>query len=539
MSHRTRSVALYSVTLAAASVAAVVACSSSGTAPTGPVTGSSGVTNSFGGTNPGTGGAGNPYGGTSFGGSLPGGGGTTIVGGGGINSGTGGTIAGGGTNPGTGGMSSMAGSGGAPIVCMPGQNRCECHTSKGLAVNQWIDTFEDGTLFIQQIDERNGEWFALPAMKAGPMMIEANTGGAPGSTKDLHMTGPALATPPPAVWATYGVPLGYCYDASVFDGISFWLKGNSAGKNDTIKVSLPTPPTTEKQAGGSCPDGDVGCYNHFSVLLTLTANWTQYSLKWAQFAQANWGPTAVKGMAPAGFQVQTQILGIDFAPNDNTKAYDFAIDDIQLGAGAVTGHAGDLVTKQQFEGFFPGHNAVYTYEGFVEAAKQWPLFCGEGDMDTRKRELAAFFAHMVQETAGLKYTDEINPPSNYCDANRPEFPCGGRSYHGRGPLQLSWNYNYGTAGQALGLSLLTNPELVVASSVNSFNAALWWWMTRQPLNSAHSTIVSGKGFGQTIQLINGPLECGGKSPAAVSNRVNAFQNFCGQLGVTTGGNESC
>jgi hypothetical protein len=545
MSQRTRSFAVYSVTFAAAAVASVVACSApSGSAPPGPGNGSAGISSSSAGTfNPGTGGAGNSFAGNSFGGSNPGGGGTPVVGGGGINSGTGGTISGtGGVSTGQGGSGGVVGTGGAPIVCAPGQNRCDCHTSVGLAINQWIDTFEDGTLFIQQIDERAGEWFGLPAMKAGPFVVEATSGGAPNSTKALHMSGTALNMSGPnntALWATYGVPLGICYDASAFDGISFWLKGNSTGKNDTIKVSLPTPPTTEKQAGGSCPDGDAGCYNHFSVLLTLAPTWTQYSLKWAQFAQANWGPTAVKGVAPAGFVFQKQILALDFAPNDDAKAYDFSVDDIQLGAGAVTGHAGDLVTKAQFEGFFPGHNAVYTYEGFVEAAKQWPLFCGEGDADTRKRELAAFFAHMVQETAGLKYTDEISPPSNYCDANRPEFPCGGRSYHGRGPLQLSWNYNYGTAGQALGLSLLTNPELVVASSVNSFNAALWWWMTRQPLSSAHSTIVSGKGFGQTIQLINGPLECGGKSPAAVANRVNAFKNFCGQLGIATGGNESC
>ncbi len=461
---------------------------------------------------------------------------------GGASTGMGGTTASGLGNAGNGAAqagSSAGGTAGAKstpaIVCAPGQNRCDCHTSVGLAVNQWIDTFEDGTIFIQQIDERNGEWFGLPATKAGPLAVEAATGGALNSSKALHMSGPVLAP----LWATYGVPLGICYDASAFDGIGFWIKGNSAGKNDTIKVSLPTPPTTEKQSGGSCPDGDAGCYNHFSVLITLSPTWTQYSFKWAQFAQANWGPTGVKGLAAAGYAFQKQILAVDFAPNDNTKAYDFSIDDLQLGAGAVTGHAGDLITKAQFEGFFPGHNALYTYEGFVAAAKQWPLFCGEGDAAARKRELAAFFAHMVQETAGLKFLEEQNPASNYCDANRPEFPCGTRSYRGRGPLQLSWNYNYGTAGQALGLSLLASPELVVQSSVNAFNAALWWWMTRQPLNSAHSTIVSGKGFGQTIQLINGPLECGGKAPQAVQNRISAFQSFCSQLNVTTGGNESC
>ncbi|HEX3774466.1 MAG TPA: glycoside hydrolase family 19 protein [Polyangiaceae bacterium] len=513
-------------------LAGAISCTS-GIAPSGPgdANGASGNTssNSSGGSgNPGAG-AQNSSGGTSFAGSstgMPGGGSNPTSGGSG-------PLASGGMS--AGGVSA-GGSGPAPIVCQPEQNRCDCHTSVGLAINQWIDTFEDGTLYIQQIDERNGEWFALPAGKAGPMSVVDTSGGAPGSTKALHMSGSAIAPS----WPTYGVPLGICYDASAFDGISFWIKGDSSGgKNDTIKLSLPTPPTTEKVAGGSCPDGDPGCYNHFATLITLSPTWTQYSFKWSQFAQANWGPTGVNGMAPPGYQFQKQILGIDYAPNDNTKAYDFTIDDLQLGAGAVTGHCGDLITKAQFESFFPGHNAVYTYEGFVQAASQWPLFCGEGDADAKKREVAAFFAHMVQETAGLKYTDELNPPSDYCDASRTEFPCGGRSYHGRGPLQISWNYNYGTAGQALGLSLLTQPELVVASSVNSFNAALWWWMTRQPLDSAHSTIVSGKGFGATIQLINGALECGGKSPTAVQTRVNAFNNFCSQLGVSPGDNESC
>ncbi|HWZ91152.1 MAG TPA: glycoside hydrolase family 19 protein [Polyangiaceae bacterium] len=526
MSQRTRRVAVYPAILLAVAVAGSMSCTVQGSAPPGGASGGS-VSSSGGNGNP-AGGASSVTGGSTFGGSG------TVISGGGTTFGSGGTSTGTG-GVGQGGVSVGGGSGGAPIVCAPEQNRCDCHTSVGLAVNQWIDTFEDGTLYIQQIDERNGEWFALPAGKAGPMAVVDTSGGAPGSTKALHMSGGAIAPS----WATYGVPLGICYDASAFDGITFWIKGDSSGKNDTIKVSLPTPPTTEKVSGGSCPDGDVGCYNHFAAQITLSPTWTQYSLKWSQFAQADWGPTGVNGLAPAGFVFQKQILGIDFAPNDNTKAYDFTIDDLQLGAGAVTGHCGDLVTKDQFEGFFPGHNGLYTYEGFVAAAKQWPLFCGEGDMDARKREVAAFFAHMVQETAGLKFLDEQNPPSNYCDASRPEFPCGDRSYHGRGPLQISWNYNYGTAGQALGLSLLTSPELVVASSVNSFNTALWWWMTRQPLNSAHSTIVSGKGFGQTIQLINGPLECGGKSPTAVQNRVNAFNNFCSQLGVTPGDNESC
>ena len=503
----------------AAGIATVVACSSPGSSP--PYNNGGSGNNGNGGAGPNGGSGNNANGGMSFGGSVPGGG----------------TFSGGGTNPGGGasGANPGGGSGGGAIMCAAGQNRCECHTATGTAVNKWIDTFEDGDTRIQVVDERDGEWYALPAGKAMPMTVQDTSGGAPGSTKALHVAGGVLDP----LWPTYGVPLGICYDASAFDGISFWIKGDSSGKNDTIKFSLSTPPTTEKNAGGSCPDGDKGCYNHFSALITLSPSWTKYSFKWAQLTQADWGAIGVNGVAPAGFQIQKQILGVNFSPNENKKAYDFWIDDVELGAGTTSGHCGEVVSKSQFESFFPGHAALYTYEGFVEASKQWPLFCGEGDADARKREAAAFFAHMVQETAGLKFLEEQNPPIAYCDANRPEFPCANRSYHGRGPLQISWNYNYGTAGRALGLSLLENPGLVVASSVNSFNAALWWWMTRQPLASAHSTIVSGKGFGQTIQLINGPLECGGKQPTAVQNRINAFNSFAGILGVSPGADEGC
>ena len=36
------------------------------------------------------------------------------------------------------------------------------------------------------------------------------------------------------------------------------------------------------------------------------------------------------------------------------------------------------------------------------------------------------------------YISEINKNNNYCDASNTEWPCfPGKSYHGRGPIQLS------------------------------------------------------------------------------------------------------
>lgn len=331
------------------------------------------------------------------------------------------------------------------------------------------------------------------------------------------------------------MPLGECYDASPYTGIGFWIRGDDGAGNDSVRFSISTPPTTEVAAGGTCPDGDLGCYNHFGADILLTSEWTYYSFTWAELAQsASWG---IK--APAGYEKQQKILAINFAPFDNTAGYDFWIDGVEFTSGDGQ-DCGTVVSESQFQAFFPSRNAFYTYSGFVAAAKKRPTFCGQGTVEDRKRDAAAFFANVVQETASLVYLEEISPSSIYCDAGNATFPCApGKSYHGRGPMQLSWNYNYGAAGQSLGLPLLTQPELVLSSAENAFAAGLWFWMTRQPLVSPHTEISTGKGFGATIRLVNGPLECDGKKPEAVQNRVNAYVNFCSQLGGEPGGDQGC
>lgn len=124
----------------------------------------------------------------------------------------------------------------------------------------------------------------------------------------------------------------------------------------------------------------------------------------------------------------------------------------------------------------------------------------------------------------------------YCDDTNREWPCAaGRSYYGRGPLQLSWNYNYGPAGQSIGFDGLNNPEIVARDNVISFRTALWFWM-----NNVHNAIISGQGFGATIRAINGNQECdGGSRSDAVTSRVQYYTDYCNQLGVAPGNNLRC
>ncbi|KAK1319616.1 Chitinase 5 [Acorus calamus] len=75
-------------------------------------------------------------------------------------------------------------------------------------------------------------------------------------------------------------------------------------------------------------------------------------------------------------------------------------------------------------------------------------------------EIAAFFAHVTHETGHFCYIEEINGASgNYCDNTNTRYRCVPRkTYYGRGPLQISWNYNYGPAGRALGLTDYKRPR---------------------------------------------------------------------------------
>jgi predicted chitinase len=108
---------------------------------------------------------------------------------------------------------------------------------------------------------------------------------------------------------------------------------------------------------------------------------------------------------------------------------------------------------------------------------------------------------------------------------------------GRGPIQLSWNYNYDACGKALGIDLVNNPDLVATDPSVSFMTSLWFWMTEQPPKSSCHAVIRSSGFGQTIQIINGGIECGkGYITPQQQSRINRYGNLCAQIGVSPGGN---
>jgi chitinase len=175
-------------------------------------------------------------------------------------------------------------------------------------------------------------------------------------------------------------------------------------------------------------------------------------------------------------------------------------------------------------------------------ATKYPAFGCTGDLDTRKREVAAFLGNVAHETGDLVYINEINQ-STYCDSASWFCSCApGKQYYGRGPIQISWNYNYCYAGADLGYDLQYNPDLVATDATVTWATALWFWMTQQgagDYSSCHYVMINDLGFGETIDIINGGLECDGGSSSSVQSRIDSYTDFCSDLGTTTGSNLDC
>jgi predicted chitinase len=200
----------------------------------------------------------------------------------------------------------------------------------------------------------------------------------------------------------------------------------------------------------------------------------------------------------------------------------------------------DIVSEETFNRMFPDRNQFYTYQGLVEATRHYPAFAGSGSDEQRKREAAAFLANVARETGELVYIEQIEKDV-YCQPS-DGCPCQqGKQYYGRGPIQISWNYNYCAAGTALGIDLRAQPELVAQDATIAWETGLWFWMTQTGAGNftPHDGIVDGHGFGETIRSINGGQECGGKWPEAVQARSSFYQNFCNILGVSPGDNVQC
>ncbi|CAF1571311.1 unnamed protein product [Adineta ricciae] len=149
-------------------------------------------------------------------------------------------------------------------------------------------------------------------------------------------------------------------------------------------------------------------------------------------------------------------------------------------------------------------------------------------------EAAVFLAHVYHETDGLRTMREYcapgcghayqGGPSSWCKTTGPP----GKLYYGRGWFQLSWPCNYDAAGKALGVDLLSNPDLVETNDKLAVSTALWFYRTQGMSEPARRG-----DFAATTRIINGHLECnGGSGYSHQLSRVETYKRVrqCFNLG---------
>jgi len=273
---------------------------------------------------------------------------------------------------------------------------------------------------------------------------------------------------------------------------------------------------------------------------------------------------------------------------------------------------GNILTEKQFNDLFPMRDKFYSYAAFIQAVNQlgnievkvtrraasvyqfirtdkasgkstiirqdedwneawakakpdssyvidYGTFCSEKDIQTNKKELAAFFAQISHETRhgqdgqyndGLMYIHEINTALPYISDNDDYPAVKGKKYYGRGPMELSYNGNYGYASDCIfgdKKILLNNPDLVQTDPVVAFKTAIYFWMTPQTNKPSAHDVMIGKwqpsvadkakgrtpGFGMTTNIINGEVECDkGDNMESMNDRIGFYKHFLKQLGVT-------
>lgn len=158
---------------------------------------------------------------------------------------------------------------------------------------------------------------------------------------------------------------------------------------------------------------------------------------------------------------------------------------------------GEFFTESNLKAIMP-HASASDIATYVDPLNQ---VLADFNINTIARA-SAFIAQIAHESGSLRYKEEIASGAAYegrRDLGNTQSGDGKR-YKGRGLIQLTGRANYRTCGQALGLSLEQNPELVVSDPYTNAAVAGWYWQSRK-INAA----ADAGDFQRVTRLINGGL----------------------------------
>lgn len=237
-----------------------------------------------------------------------------------------------------------------------------------------------------------------------------------------------------------------------------------------------------------------------------------------------------------------------------------------------------LGSGQQYLYAEPDNNWLQSSVPITTQVINFADFANTPSINQNKRELAAFLANISKETTGgwqfpigggsfgdyalwgLYFVHEVgytasNSAGAYSQAHPLYPPNPSKGYYGRGPIQLSWNYNYGQFSKFLfnnASVLLNDPDSLQRDGVIAFQSALWFWMMPQcPKPSCHQAMhgrwvpqvgaysaskMYQQGFAHTNNIINGGLECRSTSTPAFTQKVvlrsGLYKYYLGLMGFT-------
>jgi putative chitinase len=121
------------------------------------------------------------------------------------------------------------------------------------------------------------------------------------------------------------------------------------------------------------------------------------------------------------------------------------------------------------------------------------------------KRMAAFIAQIGHESGQLRYVREIWGPTPTQAKYEGRADLGntvagdGSKYRGRGLIQVTGRANYAACGEALGVDLITQPELLEQPQYACMSAA-WFWATR-----GLNTLADAGDFERITRRINGGI----------------------------------
>jgi hypothetical protein len=250
----------------------------------------------------------------------PGGTGASSAGGSGGTAGAAGVATAGAAGLGTAGFAGTAGAAGAPPC------------------PELIDDMEAGTGIIFGCPGRSGAWysyndgfgvqFPAPTAPGVPVLPSSISGGRGASARAMFSSYQSIIMPPEGDPGTHwgagiGVDLNFdglhygTYDASAYDGITFWARGTPL----TVEARVSTVATTLVKYGGTCPAEFCA---PAEGAVTISPDWQQYFVPFHALGISAAGSTEPLGDA---FR-KDQLTNLQFLYTRNDDLAEFWLDDL-------------------------------------------------------------------------------------------------------------------------------------------------------------------------------------------------------------------